>query len=250
MSRLVSLYPRAWRERYETEFLDLIEAQPPSTSDRFDIVRGALDARLHPQVRRSVNAPILAPVPEADLRIARRLGFAAVIGAVLWPAAFVVASIGPVRYDGDGAYRDGGAALPVLLLAVGLLAAGLIGQLIRLPADARLARGAATAAIPFLLVWGMAPWLWPVVLVAIGFIVVLAVAAHRSGAWPGVASLVVVAACLTVVVIGVVAANVAGGDRMAGGLFFLVGGLALAPAWLGIGATLIGRPITSAPAAT
>jgi hypothetical protein len=250
MSRLINLYPRAWRERYEAEFLDLIEARPPSTIERFDIVRGALDARLHPQVRRIVDEPTPAPLPDADLRIARRLGFAAVIGAVLWPAAFVVASIGPVRYDGQGAYRDGGAALPVLLLAVGLLAAGLIGHLIRLPATARLARSAAIAAIPFLLVWGMAPWLWPILLVAIGLIGVFAVAAHRSGAWPGVASLVVVAACLTVVVIGVVAANVAGGDRMAGGLFFMVGGLVLAPAWLGVSATLIRRPTASSAAAT
>src|SRR4029077_17181152 len=51
MSALIRLYPRAWRERYEDEFLALLEARPPTFGDRLDIVRAALDARLHPQVR-------------------------------------------------------------------------------------------------------------------------------------------------------------------------------------------------------
>lgn len=250
MSRLVNLYPRAWRDRYETEFLDLIEARPVSAMERFDIVRGALDARLHPQVRPSVDAPIPPPAPEADLRIARRLGFAAVIGAVLWPVAFVVAAVGPIRYDAQGAYRDGGAAFPILLLAVALLAAGLLGHLIRLPPDARLARGGAMAAIPLLLVWGTAPWLWPIALVSIGLIGVLAAGARRSGDWPLTASLAVVAGCLAVFAIGGVGAAVAGADRMAGGAFFVLAGLSLIPAWLGIGATLIRRPTPSAASAT
>jgi hypothetical protein len=54
MSRLVRLYPGPWRERYEAEFLQLIEDRPPSPLERLDIIRGALDARLHPQV---IDAP-------------------------------------------------------------------------------------------------------------------------------------------------------------------------------------------------
>ncbi len=250
MSRLVSLYPRAWRERYEMEFLDLIEARPVSTMDRFDIIRGALDARLHPQVRRSIDPPILAPVPEADLRIARRLGFAAIVGAAMWPAAFAVAAIGPIRYDAQGAYRDGGAALPIILLAVALLVAGLFGHLIRLPANARLARGAAAAAIPFLLLWAVVPWQWPIGLVVLALLGVLAIAGHRSGAWPAVASLVVVAACVSVIAIVAIGVTVAGADRMAGGAVFVLAGLSLIPAWLGVGATLIRRPTLSATSAT
>jgi hypothetical protein len=30
MSALLRLYPRSWRERYEREFLGLLEARPPS----------------------------------------------------------------------------------------------------------------------------------------------------------------------------------------------------------------------------
>ena len=46
MSALVRLYPRSWRERYEDEFLGLLEVRPPTMRDRVDILRGALDARL------------------------------------------------------------------------------------------------------------------------------------------------------------------------------------------------------------
>lgn len=250
MSRLINLYPHAWRERYETEFLDLIEARPTSTMERFDIIRGALDARLHPQVRRSVDAPILPPVPEADLRIARRLGFGAVVGAAMWPAAFAVAAIGPIRYDAQGAYRDGGAALPMILLAVALLVAGLFGHLIRLPADARLARGAAAAVIPFLLLWAVVPWQWPIGLAVLALLGVLAIAGLRSGVWPAMASLAVLTSCGGVIAIVAIGLTVAGADRMAGGAFFVLAGLSLIPVWLGVGATLIRRPAPSATPAT
>ena len=53
MTRLVALYPRGWRDRYEDEFLALLEERPPDPLDRIDIVRGAVDARLHPQRRGS-----------------------------------------------------------------------------------------------------------------------------------------------------------------------------------------------------
>jgi MFS family permease len=50
MSRLLALYPRAWRARYGDEFAELLEARPPSLRDRLDIVVGAIDARVNPQV--------------------------------------------------------------------------------------------------------------------------------------------------------------------------------------------------------
>ncbi len=42
---LVRLYPRAWRRRYEEEFVALLEEQPLTLGVVFDVVRGALDAR-------------------------------------------------------------------------------------------------------------------------------------------------------------------------------------------------------------
>lgn len=47
---LLRLYPAAWRTRYGDEFIELLAARPPSLRDRLDIVTGAVDARLNPQL--------------------------------------------------------------------------------------------------------------------------------------------------------------------------------------------------------
>jgi hypothetical protein len=60
--RLLGLYPVAWRERYGAELLELLIARPPDLRDRLDIVRGAVDARLHPQLASS-RAVDLPPLP-------------------------------------------------------------------------------------------------------------------------------------------------------------------------------------------
>lgn len=46
MRSLLRLYPRAWRDRYEDEFLASFDGRDLSLSDTVDIVLGALDARL------------------------------------------------------------------------------------------------------------------------------------------------------------------------------------------------------------
>jgi hypothetical protein len=43
---LVRLYPAGWRERYEDEFVAMLEDARPSLTDYADILLGALDARL------------------------------------------------------------------------------------------------------------------------------------------------------------------------------------------------------------
>lgn len=50
MIQLLDLYPRPWRDRYGDEFAELLATRPPGARDRFDIVLGAIDARLNPQV--------------------------------------------------------------------------------------------------------------------------------------------------------------------------------------------------------
>ncbi len=50
MNRLLRLYPAVWRDRYGAEFEALLADRPPGLRDRIDIVRGALDARLRPQL--------------------------------------------------------------------------------------------------------------------------------------------------------------------------------------------------------
>lgn len=241
MSRLLGLYPRPWRDRYEAEFLALIGERPPSLFERIDVVRGALDAHLHPQVR-SDRDPLPEPSSPADLRVARRLGFGAMAGAAVWVAAFAIASAGPIRYDDDGAYRDGSSAMLPLILAAGLLAAGLIGQLISLPRTARLARLGAATAIPFLIMWALAPWVWWFGLLTLLGLLALAVGGRLSGLWQTRYALAVVFAVLAVV--GVVAFGVATleGDRLAGAELLGYIGLACVPAWLGVGAPLVRPP--------
>lgn len=47
---LVHLYPHTWRERYEEEFLAMLEQRPLSLLDGIDILFGALNAHLHPEL--------------------------------------------------------------------------------------------------------------------------------------------------------------------------------------------------------
>jgi len=46
---LIRLYPQAWRERYEAEFVALLEESPTTLLDTLDLTLGALDAHLDPQ---------------------------------------------------------------------------------------------------------------------------------------------------------------------------------------------------------
>jgi len=48
MKRLVRLYPRAWRARYEEETVTLLDQQHASLKGSVDLVRGAVDAHRHP----------------------------------------------------------------------------------------------------------------------------------------------------------------------------------------------------------
>jgi hypothetical protein len=93
MSGLLKLYPAAWRERYEAEVRDLLIERPPGIADRLDLVRGALDARLHPQV---VGGS--APRQEAEPTV-RPIGAAllAVIGGLLLAGGGIVQAASQVE---------------------------------------------------------------------------------------------------------------------------------------------------------
>jgi hypothetical protein len=78
MSRLVRLYPKAWRDRYEEEFLTLLAERPPTFADLLDTVRGALDAHLNPQAQAE-------PFPWTH----RIPGVLALIAGAMWSAVFV-----------------------------------------------------------------------------------------------------------------------------------------------------------------
>jgi hypothetical protein len=57
---LLRLYPAAWRDRYEAELLAMLEQFRLGPRGRFDLARGAIDARLHAATRVPARAALLA----------------------------------------------------------------------------------------------------------------------------------------------------------------------------------------------
>jgi hypothetical protein len=54
---LVRLYPAAWRERYGAELEELIDRQPASPPVVLDLLLGALDAHVHPELGPTAATP-------------------------------------------------------------------------------------------------------------------------------------------------------------------------------------------------
>jgi hypothetical protein len=80
--RLVGLYPRAWRERYEEEFVAMLEQRRVSPSDLVDVALGALDSWVRPQVASEGRTLVVSKMRTSLL-------------AVLWAwIGFVVAGVG------------------------------------------------------------------------------------------------------------------------------------------------------------
>jgi hypothetical protein len=172
MSRLVDLYPTAWRNRYEEEFLALLAERPPATiGDRFDLIRGAIDARLHPQVPSEPRA--------IDWR-----GIAPLAGLALFAAAISLAANGPVQFDDYGQYRDGSAAIGPFILSLVLLSIGMYRLVLRLPVEDRVSRGAGWIAIVTGPMWATMPWVVPMFLVFLAGSIGLAVGARRARILP------------------------------------------------------------------
>jgi len=92
---LLRLYPRAWRGRYEAEVLAVLEQAHLGRRGRLDLVRGALDARLHAASR----------VPAA----------AALLSGALWTIAGVTVVGQPAPPDWPGYLID---ILPLTIVAV------------------------------------------------------------------------------------------------------------------------------------
>jgi hypothetical protein len=95
-SLLIRLYPARWRARYGDEFGAILEERPLGPFDVADILLGALDAQLR---LRKVGADIAQGRGfSMSLRIG---GFAAILGAALWPVGFFFTAgdrgdIGPI----------------------------------------------------------------------------------------------------------------------------------------------------------
>jgi hypothetical protein len=96
MSWLVRIYPRAWRDRYEDEFLALLEARPPTARDLLDVVWGAVDAHLYPQGDVAPQ-PWTHRIPGLFALIAGAMWSAVVLAFVFWyESAWTVAILIPL----------------------------------------------------------------------------------------------------------------------------------------------------------
>jgi hypothetical protein len=60
MKALIGLYPRAWRARYGEELTALVANETPTLRLAVDLIAGAIDARLNPQIplQRTANGPV------------------------------------------------------------------------------------------------------------------------------------------------------------------------------------------------
>lgn len=106
----VGLYPPAWRDRYGDEMAALIDVAPLRLRDRVDLVRGALDAWLHP--------PAPSRVPAV----------AALVGGGLWTVAAAAVVFQPAPPDWPGYIVE---IVGLALLAAGFLLVATLGCALR-----------------------------------------------------------------------------------------------------------------------
>jgi len=180
---LLNLYPRAWRERYEDEFIALLEARPPDARDRVDIIRGAIDARLHPAADTGGSFEPPPPVPYDGPWNIHRAGQITLAGGLLYLATLLIAINGPLVSSGGEIYRDGSAAFLTLFLSVVMLLLGSWAVASTLPDTSQLGRAAAGIGAIAGLLWAVAPWMFYFgAALALG-LTILAIEAARTRRW-------------------------------------------------------------------
>ena len=191
MSGLLRLYPKAWRDRYEDEMLALLEARPLTVIDLFDLIRGALDARLHPQVRGSAAAP------DKELPVNHRLlGVMAAIGGLAWLIGFASLLVMPLDEFG---FPDSTIALVVAVPATALIGIAL-GELGTRRGSATSRQSGHLISVASVVMAGLMLLPWPIFTFGLMLFPVIAVGAAVRGArnsvFPGWFSAVVIVTAL------------------------------------------------------
>jgi hypothetical protein len=160
--RLVGLYPRAWRERYEEEFVAMLEQDSASLSGLLDVALGVLDAWLWPQVTSEGRSIVTARMRSSVLGVlwawvglvvagvgfqkmaeyedfvdaAREnplvgLSFDAIVGGAVVALAAVLAGGAPVALAAlRGAIAEGRRDVVLLLCVPPLSLAGFVGYVL------------------------------------------------------------------------------------------------------------------------
>jgi hypothetical protein len=141
MKTLLQLYPAAWKVRHLEEVALMLDDTGAGLSAAPDIIRGAVDAHLHPGpmglptggVRRWLTPDHIA-------------GSLALVGGIVWFVAFALVATDMLIYSGDG-WRE---LRPLVLLAAAgpLVTTALVTSLARHRGDRlQTAAGAAAAAL-------------------------------------------------------------------------------------------------------
>lgn len=156
MSRLLRLYPAAWRRRYLTEVSDLLTERPLDIRNQLDLVRGALDAWLHPQL---VATTRTGERKELLMKSLTASGLA-VVGGGLWITAGLVINATPL--SPSETYKDSTAGL--ILLVVGAILTALASILFAASSAASSRPSQVTAVgMLFMALVIIAPWPWMIV---------------------------------------------------------------------------------------
>lgn len=230
MNRLLRLYPAAWRERYGDELIALLDDHPATISDHLDLIRGALDARLHPQVRGAATPDKESPVNQ------RLLGVLAAVGGIAWIIGVATALILPPDEfgDHDNTYAVIGVAIGSSLIGIAL------GELGTRPGSRSWTGHAIAIAGIALGLTMLMGWPWFMLgIVGIPLLLMLGTArAYQTGAFPG----------WSVAVIGVASVAALFGVFGAGGGFVLFGLIGVAG--LVIGLLTFRAPASAAAAPT
>ena len=121
--------PRGWRARYEAELFAILEERPPTFGDSLDLLRGALDARLHPELVEPDLRDLDMP-PEGRLS-----GLVVLAGGLTWAAMAVVVAI--------ETYPAWSELTGLFWMSLALTAIGLVGSVP--PARVRQIRSGVTA---------------------------------------------------------------------------------------------------------
>ena len=232
MTTLLRLYPRPWRERYGDELLALLADRPTTFIDRLDLIRGAVDARLHPELVEP------AAHPRGTLMDSRLPGIAAIAAGTLW---LVDVAIGAIIGTMEGSLIE--AIAPILLyVVVALMLLAAIGPFL-VPYARRVWAVLAAIALAWLFAIGVQ---WPLsvylVFVVLGVIAacLLWLASYRAGLGNTVGLLIIVVG--VVLPLGLLFADFAGPFTQTGTRDWAA--LLLAPfgvAWLLVGAIMLRR---------
>lgn len=209
-TRYVRLYPRAWRERYGEELQAVLEADGLGLHTRLDLLRGAIDARLHPTTPSPL--PVIAAVSASAFAVAH---------------AFRLATE-PVPTDWPGYVED---ALPLIIASVLAMIPAVIALWLKLgDADGALGRIGVILAVV-----GYIAWLVALLAAATRMAYGPLTAAAASIAMAGTAALGVALVGRSRVVLG----TLLGAAALAGVAPPALGWPAFAAAWTGVAAVVL-----------